>query len=58
MPYLEVQTPKGKRRLELGGSDVTVGRLPANTIQHSDSGLSRHHCVVVNSEDGLSLIHI
>ena len=52
MPYLEVQTPKGKRRLELGDSDVTVGRLPENTIQHSDSGLSRHHCVVVNSDSG------
>ena len=46
MPYLEVRTPKGKRRLELQDEGVSVGRLPENMVQLNDSGLSRKHCIV------------
>jgi general secretion pathway protein E len=46
MPFLEVKTPKSTRRVELSGDAVSVGRLPENTIQHSDEGLSRHHAVI------------
>ena len=52
MPYLEVKTPKGKRRLELDAESVSIGRLPENKIQHSDSSLSRYHCVVEPADEG------
>jgi len=52
MPYLEVKTPRGKRRLELEAESISIGRLPENKIQHSDSSLSRHHCVFEPAEEG------
>ena len=52
MPYLEVRTPKGKRRLELETVGISVGRLPENQIQLNDSGLSRRHCIVEPASSG------
>jgi general secretion pathway protein E len=46
MPYIEVQSPTGFRRLELNLDTLTVGRLPDNTIVLADDKASRHHCVI------------
>ncbi len=52
MPYLEVKTPQGQKRLELGLGALTVGRLPDNTLVIADDKASRHHCVIEPFEDG------
>ncbi|UCD74632.1 MAG: Flp pilus assembly complex ATPase component TadA [Phycisphaerales bacterium] len=51
MPYLEVQTPQGKKRLELTEKAVTIGRLADNKIMIPDERASRHHCVVEPWQD-------
>lgn len=51
MPYLEIESPKGTRRLELDAEPVTVGRLAENKIQLADAALSRRHCVIEPSDD-------
>lgn len=52
MPYLEFETPRGKRRLELEKDPVTIGRHPENLLQLSDTALSRRHCVVQLTGEG------
>src|SRR5690606_7504529 len=46
MPYLEVRTPKGNRRLKLNSESITVGRQPDNVLVLRDEMASRHHCVI------------
>ncbi len=52
MPYLEVKTPQGNKRLKLDNAAVTVGRLPENSLVLSDEKASRHHCVIEPYHDG------
>jgi general secretion pathway protein E len=52
MPYLEVKTPQGQKRLELGLNSVTVGRLPDNALVVADEKASRHHCVIEPMDGG------
>lgn len=52
MPYLEIETPRGVRRLELEKDPITVGRHPDNRVQLSDTSLSRRHCIVQQAGDG------
>ncbi|MBX3356659.1 MAG: Flp pilus assembly complex ATPase component TadA [Phycisphaeraceae bacterium] len=52
MPFVEAKTPKGLRRLELETDQVTVGRLPENTVHVDDESLSRRHCVLEPFEGG------
>lgn len=53
MPFVEAKTPKGLKRLELEVEQITVGRLPENTLHlDDDEGLSRRHCVVEPYEGG------
>ncbi|MHC4947636.1 MAG: ATPase, T2SS/T4P/T4SS family [Planctomycetota bacterium] len=46
MPYLEVKTPQGTKRLKLGEAALTVGRLADNAVVLQDDRASRHHCVI------------
>lgn len=46
MPYLEVKTPQGQKRLELGMEALTIGRLPDNMLVIADEKASRYHCVI------------
>ena len=46
MPYLEVKSPHGQKRLELGMNSLTVGRLPDNALVIADEKASRHHCII------------
>lgn len=46
MPFLEVKTPGGLKRLDLSEGPVTVGRLPENTVALEDDLLSRRHCII------------
>ena len=46
MPYLEVKSAQGQKRLELGMNVLTVGRLPDNALVIADDKASRHHCVI------------
>ena len=52
MPYLEVKTRQGNKRMKLDGSTITVGRLPDNVLQLMDEQASRHHCVIEPWEAG------
>jgi general secretion pathway protein E len=52
MPYLDVRTPQGVRRLTLGADPLTVGRHPECGIHANDDRLSRRHCVVEPCGDG------
>jgi len=52
MPYLEVTSEQGRKRLTLDGSPVTVGRFPDNAVVITDDRASRHHCVFEPSTDG------
>src|SRR5688572_6957833 len=45
-PYLEIQTPDGRRRLPVGDQPVTIGRHPENRLVISDPLSSRRHCVI------------
>ena len=44
--YLEVSTPRGAVRVELGGEPLTIGRQIANRLVLDDAEASRFHCVV------------
>ncbi len=46
MPYLEVRTPKGNKRLKLNSEPITVGRQPDNVLVLRDDRASRHHCII------------
>ena len=52
MPYLELKTPQGTRRLKLDGTSLTVGRQGDNSIVLPDEMASRHHCVIEPWESG------
>lgn len=52
MAFLEVNSPKWSRRIELGLDTLTVGRHPENPIQFNDDGLSRRHCCFEPQADG------
>ena len=52
MAHLEVKTSQGTRRLRLGGTAITVGRLSDNTLVVNDELTSRHHCVIEPWEGG------
>ena len=52
MAHLEVKTSQGIRRLRLGGTAITVGRLSDNTLVVNDELTSRHHCVIEPWEGG------
>lgn len=55
MPYLEVKTPQGQKRLELGMNALTIGRLPDNSLVIADEKASRHHCVIEPVDGGFRL---
>ncbi len=46
MPFLELKTPQGLKRLDLSRGPISVGRLPENTVPLDDDLLSRRHCVI------------
>lgn len=52
MAYLEVKSPHGTKRLKLGDSSITIGRLNDNTLVLTDELSSRHHCVIEPWEGG------
>lgn len=53
MPYLEIETHRGTRRLELEEDPVAIGRHPENAVQISDTSLSRRHCVLKRDSSGV-----
>ena len=55
MPYLEVKTQQGQKRLELGMNSLTIGRMPDNELVIADEKASRHHCVIEPMEGGFRL---
>jgi predicted component of type VI protein secretion system len=55
MPYLEVRTPQGNKRLKLNDAAISVGRLPDNTLVLRDEKASRHHCVIEPYNGGFRL---
>jgi len=52
MPYIEFQTDKGPRRMELRDKPITIGRQAGNVISVNDERLSRHHAVIERRKDG------
>jgi general secretion pathway protein E len=52
MPYLEIKTTQGLRRIKLGNGTVTIGRQPDNALVLPDELTSRHHCVIEPWEGG------
>lgn len=52
MAYLEVKLPRGRKRIELSGTTLTIGRHPDNNLVLPDDLASRHHCVIEPHNDG------
>lgn len=52
MPYLEVRSPQGSKRIKLNDAAVTIGRMPDNLLVITDEKASRHHCVIEPHNDG------
>ncbi|HWB18969.1 MAG TPA: ATPase, T2SS/T4P/T4SS family, partial [Phycisphaerales bacterium] len=52
MPFLEVKSPTGQTRIELGMNPLKIGRLPDNDLVINDEKASRHHCVIEPMEGG------
>jgi general secretion pathway protein E len=52
MPFLEVKSSHGNKRIELDLDPVSIGRLPDNSLHVPDEGLSRNHAVVEPYGDG------
>lgn len=52
MPFLEVKSAQGMKRIDLADGPVTVGRLPECNVSLSDDLLSRRHCVIEPYGDG------
>ena len=46
MPFLEVKSPHGSKRVELDSDPISIGRLPDNQLHIPDEGLSRNHAVI------------
>ncbi|MFO0872674.1 MAG: ATPase, T2SS/T4P/T4SS family [Phycisphaerales bacterium] len=46
MPFLEVKTSQGLKRLDLSTGPVTIGRLPENAVVLDDDLMSRRHAIV------------
>jgi len=55
-PYLEIQTPEGRRTFAVGvRSVVTLGRHPENNVIVTDPLASRRHCVIERTKEGWRL---
>jgi len=52
MAFLEVNSPRWTRRIELTAEPISVGRHPDNQIVFNDDGLSRKHCVFERKPNG------
>jgi len=55
VPYLEIVSKEGKRRLALGQGPVNIGRCPTNMIRLDDDLTGRAHCVVEMTPHGYQL---
>lgn len=55
IPFLEIETPIGRKRLKLTGKPVTIGRHPDNFLMIEDDRASRFHCVLEKTPDGYLL---
>lgn len=59
MARLLIQTKKGVKEYSLGSNPITVGRLPANTLEfRSDEKMSRRHFMVKSTPDGYLLVDL
>ncbi len=54
-PFIEVETPTGRKRLKLTGKPITIGRHPDNFLVIQDDRASRFHCVLEYTADGYLL---
>src|SRR5262245_3259356 len=52
MPYLEITTPRGVKRVKLESNPITVGREAGNVLVLEDERASRHHCVIEPVDSG------
>jgi general secretion pathway protein E len=55
MPFLEIKTPQGNKRLELNQTPITIGRHADNMVVLQDEKASRHHCVVEPFKSGFRI---
>ncbi len=55
MAHLEVKTSQGMKRLKLGPTPVTIGRLGDNTVVVIDDLTSRRHCVIEPCDGGFRI---
>jgi len=59
MARLLMQTKKGIKEYRLGRNPITVGRLPANTLEFkNDERMSRRHFMIKSVPDGYLLIDL
>lgn len=52
MPYLEITTPRGVKRVKLENRPITVGREAGNVLVLEDERASRQHCVIEPVDTG------
>jgi len=59
MARLLMKTKKGTKEYKLGKNPITVGRLPANTLEFkSDERMSRRHFMIKPVPDGYILVDL
>jgi len=55
MPYLDITSGQGTRRLALAQNPVTIGRSSTNVVPLEDNLTSRAHCVIEKRVEGYRL---
>lgn len=53
--FLQIRSPQGVRRIELGDKPLTIGRHAENALVLSDLQASRRHCVIERAGPGWRL---
>jgi len=58
MPYLDIRSNQGQRRITLADEPVVVGRHPECGVHASDERLSRRHCRVERYGEGFRVVDL
>ncbi len=58
MPYLDIRSNQGQRRITLEAEPIVVGRHPECGVHASDERLSRRHCRIERHGEGFRVVDL